>query len=105
MKQAKKERWVDNELTTRYLCNKLRQEHRREWMMPGGDQSGQKVGIMGSQRHTLKMLIQSVLILCELCLLFDPASHRRLGVAGVAWSTSIEAHVNVTGSKPGKRQR
>ena len=60
---------------------------------------------MGSERHTLKFLIQSVLILCELFLLFDLASHRGLGVAGVAWSTSIETHVNVTGSKPGKRQR
>ena len=43
VKQAKKEKWVENELMTRYLCNKLRQEHTREWMMSGGDQNGQKV--------------------------------------------------------------
>ena len=30
VKQAKEEKWVENELMTRYLCNKLRQEHKRE---------------------------------------------------------------------------
>ena len=50
VKEATKEKWVENELMTRYLCNKLRQEHRRDRMMSGGNQNGKNVEFVGSER-------------------------------------------------------
>ena len=73
-------------------------------MMPGGDQSGQKVGIVGSQQRHVQMFDSIRFDLVRIVSFVLSSESPGLGVAGVAWSTSIEAHVNVTGSKPGKRQ-
>ena len=75
VQETKKEKWVENELMTRNLCNKLRQEHRRDGMMLGGEQDGKNVeleGLEGAKKSddTLKCVVQSAVILCEMWLLF-----------------------------------
>ena len=93
VEKPRKRKWVGNELITQYLCNKLRQEHRRDQMMSGGDQKGKHVEFVGAERtkrgdNTLKCVVQSAVILCKISPLFELASQRGLGVAGVERSMS-----------------
>ena len=39
VKATKRAKWVENELMTQFLCNKLSQESRCDWMMSEGDQA------------------------------------------------------------------
>ena len=89
VEETKKVKWVENELMTQYLRNKVGQEQRRDQMMSGGDQNGKNVK---RGDNTLKCMVHSAVILCETSPLFELASQVVLSLAGLVRSTSTENH-------------
>ena len=78
-----------------YLRNKLRQEHRRDRMMSGGDQNcGNVESVRLRKDQERRWLGQSTVILCETSLLLATARQLGLCVAGEVRATSTEMHAN-----------